>query len=683
MTTLERPAVCTLDCPDTCSLTVTIDNGRIAKVRGSDALPFTAGVICNKVAHHSAEFVHGPGRLTTPLKRVGPRGSGRFERISWPQALDEIHGRVTDVIARHGAQAVMPLNYAGPHGMLAGDSMSSRFFHKLGASLLYRRSMCGAVRSEAWAGTYGLVPGIGPDAAENARLNIVWGNNATVANLHLVRNIRTSLRKGGRLVVIDTLRTKIAEQADLHIAPRPSTDVLLAFALAVELERLGAHDRAFIEKHVLGYEAFMARAREWPLEKAAAECGVRPDDIRTLAAWMADASPLVLSPGNGLERGRNGGSGIRAAVALPALLGRLDASSGIVLGAGNSFPKTMAKLQRPDLCPPGTRTLNIMDVGRHLADDDIAPPLRALFIYNHNPVVVHADQNRMLKGLMREDVLLVGIDIAMTESMALCDVVLPAATHFECDDIYPAYGHHWLQRGAAAIPPVGEALPNTEIFRRLADRFGFDEPCFKTTDLELIDEAIDAEHLRMQGRRASELGLTEPLRMMADDGRPLALFDTVMPATPSGKIELVSETLAERWGPEARLAAYRPRKAKLPLALISPASDKRISSTLLGLGGKPGEAPPLLINPADAAARKLDGCRRVRVWNELGNVILPVVVTDAVPPGVVASEKGAWIATSETGQTISALVSASAQADLAKGACYNDTAVEVEAVRDV
>jgi anaerobic selenocysteine-containing dehydrogenase len=679
MTTFEQPAVCTLDCPDTCSLTVTVDSGRITKVRGSQALPLTSGVICNKVAHHSADFVHGPGRLTTPLRRVGPRGANRFNRVSWEEAFDVIYARLRNVIETYGPEAVMPLNYAGPHGMLAGDSMSLRFFHKLGASQLYRRSMCGAVRSEAWAGTYGLVPGIGPEAAENAKLTIVWGNNATVSNLHLVRNIRMSLRNGGRLVVIDTLRTKIAEQADLHIAPRPSTDVLLAFALAAELERIGAHDRDFIGQHVLGYDAFMARANDWPLQTAATECGIKAEDIHTLARWMADADPLVIAPGNGLERGRNGGSGIRAAIALPALLGRLNATSGVVLGASNSFPKTMAKLQRPDLLPPGTRTLNIMDIGRHLVDEDIAPPLRAIVIYNHNPVVVHADQNRMMKGLMREDLFLVGIDIAMTESMALCDVVLPAATHFECDDIYPAYGHHWLQRGEAVIPPVGEALANTEIFRRLATRFGFDEPCFKVTDRALIDEAIDGSDPRMRGIRPSEISVKEALRMSAPDGRPLALFDTVMPATPSGRVELVSDTLAERWGPEARLANYRPRTAKLPLSLISPASDKRISSTLFGFGGKPGEAPPLFINPVDAAARGLEHATRIRVWNELGSVVLPLIISDAVPPGVVASEKGAWIATSQTGQTISALVSADAQADLAKGACYNDTAVEVEA----
>ena len=679
MSLIERPSVCTLDCPDTCSLTVTVDGDRIAKVRGSDALPLTAGAVCNKVAHHSVDFVHGPLRLTHPLRRVGPKGSGQFERISWDQALDLIHERVSSVIAEHGREAVLPLNYAGPHGMLAMDSMSLRFFHKLGASQLYRRSMCGAVRSEAWAGTYGLVPGVGPEAAENAKLNIVWGNNATVANLHLVRNIRKAIRKGGRLVVVDPLRVKIAEQADLHLALRPGTDVVLGFALATELERLGAHNHAFIAHNVHGYAEFMGAARTWTLDVAAEVCGLAAADIATLARWMAEADPLVMALGNGLERGRNGGSGIRTAIALPALLGKLDARNGLVLGAGNAFPKTPAKLTRPDLLPGPTRTLDIMDVGRHLTEDDVAPPIRALVIYNHNPVVVHADQNRMRRGLARKDVFALGIEIAMTESMAYCDVVLPAATHFEQDDIYAAYGHHWLQRAEAVIPPVGEALPNTEIFRRLAARFGFDDPCFKTTDRELIDEAIDGAHPALNGQRPSEISTRAALRITAADGRPLALYDTHTPATPSGKVELVSDVLAGRWGPDARVPAFRPRDLRFPLMLISPASDARVSSTLLGEGGRSSEAPPLMMHPDDARVRKLEGKSHVRVFNDLGEVILPLEITDRVAPGVVASEKGAWIATSSTGQTISALVSTTLRADLAKGACYNDVGVEVSA----
>ena len=672
----EHASVCTYDCPDTCSLSVSVDDGRVVKVRGSHGAPYTAGVICDKVARSTTDFVHGAQRLLHPLRRVGAKGTGEFERISWEEALDEIYERVSEVIGLWGPQAVMPLNYAGPHGFLAGDSMSLRFFHRLGATQLYRRALCGGVRSEAWAGTYGLVPGCPPEFAEHAMLNIVWGCNGTVANLHLVRCVRRAKRAGGKLVVVDPLRTKIAEQADLHLPLLPGTDVLLAWALAAELERSGSLDAAFIAANVLGAEEFMARAREWPAGRAAEVCGLRESDILTLARWLAEIEPLVLTPGNGLERGRNGGSGIRAAIALPALLGKLGKGSGIVLGASNAFPKTPARLQRQDLLPAGTRTLNINNVGRHLAEDDIDPPLGAIFIYNHNPIVVHPDQNRMRRGLAREDLFAVGIELAMTESMAHCDVVLPAATHFEYADLYSSYGHHWLQRADAVIAPVGETLPNTEIFRRLAARFGFDDPCFKASDAELMDDAVDPADPKLKGIRPSEIPTRQALQMAGPDGKPLSLFDNVFPATPSGKIELKSAALAERWGEAALLPTWRSRQASYPLMLISPASDKRISSTLGDLMAS-RRTPPLLMNPRDANGRGLTHGVDVRVWNERGEVILRLTVTDAVPPGVVASEKGAWLSTSRTGQTISALVSADLKADLAEGACFNDTRVEV------
>jgi anaerobic selenocysteine-containing dehydrogenase len=675
----ERASVCTFDCPDTCSLTVEIEDDRVVKVRGSRALPYTAGVICTKVARDMGAFVHGPQRLLYPLRRSGPKGSGQFDRISWQEALDEIHDRISDVIGRWGSQAVLPLNYAGPHGLLAYDSMSLRFFHRLGATQLYRRALCGGVRSEAWAGTYGAAPGCPPEFAENAQLNVLWGNNATVSNVHVVRGVRRAKRRGGRLAVIDPLRTKIAEQADLHLQILPGTDAPLAWAVAAEWERAGKLDPKFIAAHVLGFEEFMARAREWPVARAASVCGIPESQILTFAEWMSEADPLVMSPGNGLERGRYGGSAIRTAIALPALLGKLGRGSGIVLAAGNAFPKTLAKLQRPDLIPAGTRTLNINDVGRHLAEDDVDPPLRAVFIYNHNPIVVHPDQNRMRRGLARENVFFVGLDVAMTESLAHCDIVLPGATHFEYADLYASYGHHWLQRAEPVIAPLGESLPNTEIFRRLAARFGFDEPCFKASDAELMDDAVDPADPRLNGVRPSRIPTGQALQMAAPDGKPMVLFDNVLPSTPSGKIELKSEALAQRWGAQALLPDWQPREDEHPLRLISPASDKRISSTLGGLPGS-RRAPPLLMHPDDAARRNLVAGSEVKVWNERGEVILPLKLTDAVPPGVVASEKGAWLATSRTGQTISALVSADMRADLAEGACFNDTRVEVSAV---
>jgi anaerobic selenocysteine-containing dehydrogenase len=675
MDSVERASVCMLDCPDTCSLTVTVERGRVTKVRGSHANPLTEGVICNKVTRETPGFVHGPKRLTHPLRRVGRRGEGRFERITWSAALDSIHARTTDAIKRHGPQSVLPLNYAGPHGMLAYDSMSLRFFHKLGATLLSRRPLCGGVRGEAWAGTYGSAPGIAPEAAEQAALNIVWGNNATFCNLHLVTRIRRSQRKGGKLIVIDPRRIKLAEQCDLHVALKPGTDVLFAFAVAVELERIGAIDRDFVAANVQGFEEHMATAREWPPERAAIECGLEVEAIRRAARMIAESEPLVMSIGNGLERCRTGGSNVRAAIALPAIAGKLGKGGGIILASGNAFRKTGAKLQRPDLVPPGTRTLNIVDVGRHLADDDVDPPIRAVFIYNHNPAVVHPDQNRMMRGLAREEIFTVGIEVAHTDSMDYCDIVLPAATFLEFDDLYSAYGQHWLQRAEKVIPPIGESVPNTEIFRRLAARFGFDDPIFKASDSELMDDALDHADPRLGGVRPSAISTTRALAMHAPDGKPFVMFDNVKPGTPSGKIELTSDVLAQRWGAAARLPHWTPLASRYPLILISPASDRRTTSTFGA--SHAGETPPLEMHPDDAKARGLRDGQTVRLWNELGETFLPLRITDEVRPGVVSSDKGAWLASARNRRTVSALAPADLKADLSDGACYNDARVEV------
>src|SRR5262249_26809215 len=367
--TVERPSVCPLDCPDTCSLSVTVDAGRITKIRGSRANPYTAGVLCAKVPESYPEFVHGPDRLSTPLRRVGAKGEGRFERISWDQALDLIHVRCTAVIAEHGPQAVMPLNYAGPHGLLAGGSMDLRFFHRLGATLLDRSPLCRCIRTEAWTGTFGAARGIPPEQVEHSKLIVTWGYNVTWSGLHLTPLIDRARRAGARLVVVDPKRTKIAERADLFLPVRPGTDVVLAWAIAADLERRGAIDRAFVERHVAGYEEYMTRARAWTIAAAARECGLTESAIQQLADWFRTLSPAAIAVGNGLERNQNGGAGIRAVFALPALAGKFGVTGGgLVNGARAAFPRTPVKLARPDLVPKGTRTLNIVDVGRHLTD---------------------------------------------------------------------------------------------------------------------------------------------------------------------------------------------------------------------------------------------------------------------------------------------------------------------------
>jgi len=664
-----------MDCPDTCSLSVTVADGRILKVRGSEANPITEGVLCNKVARYYPEFVHGPTRLTVPLKRTGAKGAGDFVEIGWDEALDTVRDRFQAIIARHGAQAILPLNYAGPHGMLAYDSMSLRFFHKLGATLLSRRPLCGGVKDEGYRSVYGPAPGMPMQQIPLAKMVVVWGNNVTVSNLHLMTRINAARRKGAKLVVVDPKRTKVAERADLWLPVRPGTDVLLAWAVAAELERTGGLDTAFIEKNVLGFEEFMARAREWTPERAGEACGVPAADIRTLAAWYKAASPAAISIGNGLERNRNGGSGVRAVAALPALAGKLGVPGGGVLAAaGYAFPKTPDRLHRPDLVPPGTRTINILDVSRHILDDALDPPIRGVFIYNHNPVIVHPDQNRMKRALAKEDLFVVGCEVAMTDSMRYADIVLPASTHFEFADLYAAYGQQYLQRAEPVIPPVGKSLPNTEIFRRLAARFGFDGPEFTASDEDLMADALDGADPRLKGVRPAEVPVDGALRMEFAGEEPV-LFKNVFPKTPSGKVELASENLEQRFG--ARLPTYRPLDDAWPLTLITPSSDKRITSTFGGV--KACDATPMLdMHPADAAARGLGDGATVKVWNDLGEVHLPLRITDAVRPGVVCSVKGAWFKTSDNGQTVSALAPTT-KADIAEGACFNDARVEVGA----
>jgi anaerobic selenocysteine-containing dehydrogenase len=671
----EHASVCPLDCPDTCSLTVTVEDERIVAIRGSRANPYTDGVLCAKVPRAFPEFVHGARRIRTPLRRVGRKGEDRFVRISWDEALDTIYSRVSAIIAEHGPQAVMPLNYAGPHGLLAGGSMDLRFFHRMGATLLERGPLCGGIRTEAWLGTFGTASGIAPEQVEHSRLVVAWGNNVTWSNLHLTPIIHRVRRAGGKLVVVDPRKIKIAEQADLHLMVRPGTDVVLAWAMAAELERRGALDRAFVARWVEGFEDFMALARPWTLARAAATCGVAETDIARFVDWYATISPAAITVGNGLERNQNGGSGIRAIFALPALAGKFGVpGGGLVNGARYVFAKTPQRLQRPDLVPAGTRTFNIVDTGRHLTDASLAPPLKALFIYNHNPLVVHPDQNRMRRGLAREDLFAIGIEVAMTDSMLYCDVVLPACTHFEHDEIFTAYGQHWLQRAEPVIPPQGEALSNMEIFRRLAARFGYDEPCLKATDDELMDDAIDPADPRLGGVRPSRIATDRAIAMTVG-GQPALLFANVFPQTPSGKVELASSYLARKYG--ARLPTFRPVESRYPLTLISPASDQRITSTFGGTSIDEA-TPPLEIHPDDARARGLVDGQRVRVWNDLGEVRLPLKITEAVPPGIVCSLKGAWMRTSDNGQTVSALAPAT-HADICEGACYNDARVEVAA----
>jgi len=673
-----KRSVCPLDCPDTCSLSVTVINGEITEVKGSADNPYTAGVICNKVARSYPEFVHGETRLTHPLKRAGARGSGEFERISWDEALDLIHVGISAAIDQHGPQSVLPFNYGGPHGELAAGSMDRRFFHKMGASLVNRGPLCGIVRGSAYDSLFGNAPGMDPEQAAHADLIVIWGNNVTVSNLHLTRVIKKAKKDGAKLIVIDPKRIKIAEQADLHLAIEPGTDVILGLALAAEMERRGGFNQAFIDQWVDGFDAYMTEARKYSLEQVETVCKLPRDQIETMLEWYMAAETVSVSVANGIERGRSGGSGIRAAMALQALTGnhgRLGA--GVFAKPGYAFPKTTDKLHRPDLIPEGTRTVNILDIPDLILNDDADPPLKALFIFNHNPVATHPQQTRMREALSREDVFVAGTDVVMTDSMAYCDVVLPATSHFEAADLYGAYGTSYLQRAEAVIPPVGEAQPNTEIFRRLAARFGYDEPMFRDDDETLMDAAMNGGDPRLRGFKPSEVPLDKAFLIGAEDGTPLILCDNHEPGTASGKIELFSRNLDDRFG--YGVPRFEPVERDRPFSIISPSSSKRTNATFGGCSESQG-MEIVEIHPDDAARAGISDGDAVKIWNDLGEVHLSAVVTDAVRPGVLYSPKGTWLSTSPTGQTVNALIRLDMRTDIEDGAVYNETFVDVAKV---
>ncbi|UZD90783.1 molybdopterin-containing oxidoreductase family protein [Cognatishimia activa] len=662
------PSVCPLDCPDTCSLSVEVTDGEITKVRGSTANSYTGGVICNKVARTYAEFVHGPNRLTHPMKRV----EDGFEPISWDEALELVYEGFTKAIQDYGSEAVMPLNYAGPHGELAAASMDMRFFYRLGATQLARKPLCGGVRGAAYSSLFGSTPGMPPAQAIHSDLVLVWGTNVTVANLHFTRVLKDVRRAGGKVVVIDPKRIKQAEQSDMFLQIKPGTDVVLGLALAAELQKRAALDEAFLKEWALGAEEYLAHANQYTISDAAEICGLELSDIETVLDWIVSAKNIATSVGVGLERSASGGAALRAAMSLNALTGhhgRLGA--GVISKSGAFVSKTAETLQAEHL-NPNTRVVNILDTARVILDRDAETPIGAVMVYNHNPVATHPDQRNMIAALSHPDVFTVGCDVALTDSMKLCDVILPACTHFEHDDIYGSYGHNHVQRAAPVIAPVGESLPNTEIFRRLAARFGFDEAEFRATDQELMDQAMTdlgvsprdfpLDHSKFYGGEIGEEGI---------------LCATLAPSTPSGKIELFSADLENRFG--AGLPQFQPAEKAMPLTLITPASDKRINATFGGCSPSEG-VERLEMHPDDARARGLTDGEDVLLWNALGEVALTLQVTDAMQSGVVYVPKGAWLASSATGMTVNALISADSRCDLIDGAAYNDTYVDVRAI---
>jgi anaerobic selenocysteine-containing dehydrogenase len=656
-------SVCPLDCPDTCSLTVTVDAGRITKVDGSRRSPATDGFICAKVRGYSRR-VYSALRIPHPLKRTAAKGEGRFERISWEEAIASIAARFRSIIATHGAEAILPYHYGGSNGLFSEEGADSRFFHLLGASRLMK-TICAGPTGAASRGMYGGMSGVPPDDYPLARCIVLWGVNPSATSIHLMARVRQAQRDGAFVAVIDPRRTKAAASADLHLAPHPGTDVVLALAIANLLIGRSLIDREFVSRWVTGFEALAAAAGAYPVSRAAEICGVPAEQIESLAERYAASSPAVVRCGWGVERNRNGGNAVRAILALPAIAGKFGVrGGGFTMSLSRGFPINSIGLARPDLAPAPAREINMVHLGRVLTEP-LDPPIAALFVYNANPVAMTPDQNRIIRGLQREDLFTVVHDQVMTDTAKFADVLLPATTIFEQAELHKSYGHHFLQYSEAVIEPVGEALSNVELFRRLAAALDLGSADLFRED-ELLRAALHGSGPRLGGISPAELRRQRVAVVHFDGRTELIQFGTDFPKTASGKVELQPPG----FGP---IVYQAPPASDLPLTLLSPASGRAVNSIL---AEDNLTNPQLEMHPHDAQVRGIGEQDEVRVFNSLGEVRVRVHLTERVRRGVVSLPKGLWRRSTLNGFTATALAP-DHLTDYGEGACFNDARVEV------
>jgi anaerobic selenocysteine-containing dehydrogenase len=654
---------CPLDCPDACSLDVTVERGRIVTIDGSRVAPSTEGYICGKVRRFDRR-VYSEERLQYPAVRTGAKGKGLWKRVTWDEALELAAAKMRHAAERLGAESIVPFHYGGSNGILTNDLEDARFFRRLGATRL-ARTVCAAPTTAAATALYGKMAGVAYEDYAQAKLVVVWGANPTASGIHLVPHIKKAHDAGAKLVVIDPRRTALARQADLHLALRPGTDLPLALAVIRELFESGRADRAFLEAHTTGADDLRRVAREWTIERAATECGVDAAAVRTFVDWYAAISPAVLRCGWGQERNRNGGSATMAILALPAVAGKFGVRSGGYTMSNSAIWGITAETLI-DTPAPETRVLNMNHLGRALTEWT-DPPVSVLFAYNCNPLATMPDQNRVRRGLEREDLFTIVFDQVMTDSALYADLLLPATTFLEHYDIAKGYGAYHLQLVRPVIDAVGEARPNHDVFRDLGARMGIAEP-----DVDGLGES--GALLDVTGRLpdATRAGLYDDGIVAGPaGGRPVQFVD-VWPNTPDRRVHLFPADVIASHG----LFTYQPDPAtpEAPLALISPASERTISSTL-------GEFRPgvvaLKIHPADAAARSITDRDTIRVWNTLGEVQCLARVTPEVPPGTVSLPKGLWARSTINGSTANALAPDSLT-DIAGGACFNDARVDVQ-----
>jgi anaerobic selenocysteine-containing dehydrogenase len=644
---------------------VTVQHGKVINIDGSHQNPVTDGFICAKVRKFG-ERVYGPDRLLYPAVRRGRKGEGRFKRVSWDEAMELITTRMRDAKAAWGGASILPYSYGGSNGLLTQDNLDATLWRRFGTSRL-ARTVCAAPTGAANMALYGKMPSVTYQDYPEAALIVLWGINPSASGIHQIPYIREARKRGAKLIVVDPRATPLARSADIHLAVRPGTDVAVALAIHRYLFEGGFADTAFLHAHATGAERLRERALDWTIERAAGVAGIDAGALAEAADLYARSSPALVRCGWGLERNRNGGNAALAVLALPAVGGKFG-----VRGGGYSMSNSASwGIERPWIgaAEPDTRIVNMNQLGRAL-NEYTDPHVSVLFIYNCNPVATVPDQHRVVKGMMRDDLFTVVFEQVMTDSALYADVILPNTTFLEGYDFARAYGPINLELARPVIDSVGESRSNADVFGELASRLGVltdEEP---TGELDLLVRVLDdlpgkvGADIRSGARPSPPFGDT-----------PIQFVD-VFPNTPDRKVDLFPEALEQ----SAPLGLYRfqpdPATERYPLALISPASDRTISSTL---GELPRPDVKLAMSAADAGARGLADGDLVRVFNDLGEVHCTVLVTPLVPEGVVSLPKGIWRRSTRNGVTGTALVP-DALTDLGGGACFNDARVQVSSL---
>jgi anaerobic selenocysteine-containing dehydrogenase len=690
MTTSIVRATCPHDCPDTCALLVTVQDGVATEVRGDPDHPTTAGVLCTKVSRYTERTYH-EDRLLYPMKRIGKKGEGKFARISWDEALDSISARLKE-IASCNPQAIVPYSYAGTMGLVQGESMAARFFHKLGASLL-DRTICASAGGAGYKYTIGARIGTDVEQFQNAKLILIWGSNPIASNLHFWMRAQEAKRRGAKLIAIDPYRSLSAEKCHQHIALLPGTDAALALGMMHVLIAQNLVDEDYITRHTLGFEQLKERVQEWTPQRTADICGIRADEVEQLArdygTVARNGNAVAIRANYGVQRVRGGGMAVRNIACLPALVGAWrHAAGGIQLSSSDSFAKNNHALQRPDLLLQQPRTINMSTIGDDLlreATPEFGPKIEALIVYNSNPVAVAPESLKVAQGFAREDLFTVVLEHFQTDTADHADILLPATTQLEHVDIHSAYGHLYMMANNAAIAPLGEAKPNTEIFRLLAARMGFDEPCFKESDGAIAAQAFNQKDARAihfdwdSLKRKGWQKLNVPDAPFANGGFP----------TPSGKCEFYCERMQAdgldplpAFIPSYESLASNPALAKkYPLAMISPPARNFLNSTFVNvksLRQTEGE-PHLDIHPADAAQRGIVDGNQVRIYNERGSFMAKARVTDKARQGLVVGLSVWWKKFSADGKNANEVTS-QRLTDMGKAPTFYDVLVQVEKV---